>query len=491
MVFTTVGLGTFIAVVDAGGINIALPTIAGHFNTDLPTVQWVSLGYALAISAFLLSAGRLADMFGRKEIYIAGLLIFGAGAALAGSAPSLWLLVVFRISSAIGAAMIMANGMAIFNSVFPASERGKAIGAHMSFVGSGMIFGPAFGGMLVEALGWRSIFFLSLPLVLGATVAAIVILDSRQLSQDRDEARSGAFDWLGAALSAGALLIFLVAMTNAHRVGWGSPVILVALVAAATLLGLFLWREAVYSFPMLDLGLFRRRTFSFGVMASFTAFVGSAAVSFLMPFYLQNVLGYSPARTGLVLMSAAIFMLTVAPISGRLSDRVGWKPFNIGGALLSAAGLFLVSRVTEDSGLGLIIPGLILHGAGMGMFHATNHSSILGAVPVSKYGIASAFVNLMRNTATTTGIAIATTVVVGTMASMGFEPSLEAVREGTQAGVTHAFTLGLRNIFLVAGGLQVAVMLVSLLKGKDADSTAGQRQEIAPIAAAAGDSSEA
>ena len=466
LVFFTVGLGTFMSVVDHGSVNIALPTIASHFETDLPTVQWVALGYALAISAFLLPAGRLADQFGRKGVYIAGFVIFGLGAVLAGSSPNLWLLIVFKIFSAAGAAMIMANGMAILTAVFQASERGKAVGSHMTIVGSGGIFGPVLGGLLVGALGWRYVFFINLPIAALGVAVALLVLSSKWLSQAQEENQQGGFDWPGAGLSAGALVMFLMAMTNGHRIGWSSPVIAIALVVSVALLGLFLWRQSQAPVPMLDLGLFKRRAFSLGALAGFTAFLASSSLFFLMPFYLQKIAGYSPGQAGLIMVSSAACMAVMGPISGRLSDRFGWRPFNIGGAALSAAGMFLLSRVSDDSTLSLVVPALILQGLGMGMFHSSNHSSILGAVEPARYGIASAFINLNRNTATTTGLAIATAIVVGTMASMGFEPNLDALTDGVGAGVAHAFSAGLRNAYTMAGSLMVAVMVISVLNGR-------------------------
>ena len=475
LVFFAVGMGTFMAVVDHGSVNVALPTIASHFNTDIATVQWVSLGYALGISALLLPAGRLADQFGRKEVYAAGFVLFGLSSILAGSSPNLWFLIAFKISSAVGAAMIMANGLAILTAVFPANERGKVLGTHMAFVGSGSIFGPVLGGLLVSTLGWRYVFFINLPLALFGLALALLFLNRRQLSQ-QENGRRGSFDWMGACLSSGALIIFLMGMTNGHRVGWGSPVIVIALTAAVVLLGLFLWRETRAASPMLDLGLFKSQTFSFGALAGFTAFLASGSIFFLMPFYLQKVLGYSPGESGLIMVSSAACMALMGPVAGRMSDRFGWRPFNVGGAALTTAGVFLIATLSVDSSVGLIIAALILHGLGGGMFYATNYSAVLSAVSPSKYGIASAFLNLNRNTASTTGLAIATTIVVGTMASMGFEPSLDAVTGSAGAGAANAFVTGMRNVFLMAGGLMILVIAISAF---------GMKQEKMPTEAEA------
>lgn len=461
------------SVADHGSVNIALPTIASYFETDLPTVQWVALGYALAICALLLPAGRLSDQFGRKHAYIVGFVVFGIGAALAGAAPNLWFLIAFKIVSAAGSAMVMVNGMAILIATFEDSERGKAVGSHMTVVGMGGIVGPVIGGVLVQTLGWRSVFFVNLPVAALGVTMALLILRSTMLPGTQAKGRQGSFDWLGSGLSAGALVTFLMAITNGHRIGWDSPVIAIGLGAALILLCLFLLREARAPIPILDLDLFKSRTFSLGALAGFTTFVSSSSLFFLMPFYLQKVLGHSPSQAGVIMVSSAACMAIMGPISGRLSDRFGRVPFTVGGAALSAAGLFLLSRVSEDSTLSLVVPALILQGCGMGMFHSSNHSSILSAVEPVRYGIASAFINLNRTTATTTGLAVATAVVVVTMASGGFEPNLDVVTEGASGGVAEAFSLGLRNVYTMAAGLMVAVMVIAAFTGKGGNKEAG------------------
>jgi len=480
LVFFSVGLGTFMSVVDHGSVNIALPTIATHFKADLPTVQWVALGYALAISAFLLPAGRMADQFGRKESYIAGFVIFGVGSAAAGMAPNLWSLITLKILTAAGSALVMANGMAIMTSVFPAAERGKAVGTHMTIVGSGSIFGPVLGGVLVEALGWRSVFFINVPIAMLGVASSLVILDAKSLAQASKDGRKGSFDWLGAGLSAGALVIFLTAMTSGHEAGWGSPVIVTGLAAAAGLMAGFIWWQTKARSPMLELALFRNRTFSIGATAGFISFLSGSSVWFLMPFYLQKVLGYNPGATGLIMVASAASMAVMGPIAGRLSDRYGHKIFNVSGALMISAGLFMVTRLTEASSLGLVVPALVMHGLGNGMFQASNHSSMLGAVEPKRYGVASAFVNLNRNTASVTGIAIATTIVVVTMGNMGYEPSLDAVSEGGGVGVAHAFTVGLQRAYMMAGVVMLVGMVLTLFKGKQEEPTG--KAAVAPVA---------
>jgi MFS family permease len=217
---------------------------------------------------------------------------------------------------------------------------------------------------------------------------------------------------------------------------------------------------------MLDLKLFKRRAFSMGVSAAFLTFLGSSAVLFLMPFYLQNVLGYSPRAAGLIVAPSALSMALMGPLSGWLSDRYGWRPFTVGGLALSVCGLFLLSRLTESSSVALVIAALVLQNSGMGLFFPSNSSSVFSSVENERYGIVSSLLNLVRNGANVTSLAVATAIVTATMGAMGFEPSLEAVRDGGSAGVGHAFTVGLRNAFLTMMGLLLLAMTVSAVSGE-------------------------
>ena len=466
-VFGAISIGFLGSVIDHGSTNVALPTIANHFRTDIPTIQWVVIGYTLTITALLLPMGRLADLIGRKKVYIMGSLVYVLGAGLAGSSFSLSMLIVVRLFQGVGAAMTQGTGMAIMISSFPSSERGKAIGLIMTVVGTGAVAGPAIGGLLVDAFGWPFVFFINVPLGLLGIGATITILQEQHSAQDTARSENQ-FDWMGAALSTSALVTLLLAMTNGHKSGWTSPPIAVAVLGFFVLSAAFIWWELHTPSPMLDLRLFVRKTFSFGVSAAFLTFLGSSAVLFLMPFYLQGVLGFNARSAGLILMPGAVFMAVLGPISGALSDRFGSRWFTIGGLASSSAGLFLLSRLTEDSSLVTIIPALILTSGGMGTFYSPNSSSVLSAVELERYGIVLALLNLVRNGANIISLAMATAIITATMGSMGFEPSLDAVRTSGGLGVAHAFSVGLRNGFLTMMGLLLIAMAVSAFKEEKA-----------------------
>ncbi len=467
--FAAMAVGTFASVVDHGSVSVALPSIASHFQTDIPTVQWLIIGFAMTIIALLLPMGRLADLVGLKKVYVIGSLVYIAGSVAAGTSTDLMVLILSRIIQGAGAAMTQGTGMAIVIGGFPPNERGKAIGLIMTMVGTGAIAGPAAGGFLVDALGWRAVFFGAIPLVLLSVAMSLAVLTDETSGTGARKAvpsirRQPGFDWLGAALSSGALLSLLLGISNAHRLGWTSPPILGAAAAFAVMLTAFVWWELRYPYPMLQLRLFRSRNFSQGVSAAFLMFLGSSAVMFMMPFYLQNVLGYRPSVAGLVVVPGACCMAFLGPLSGHLSDRFGWRTFTVGGLALSTTGIAILSRLSEDSSLFLVVPALMLQSCGMGIFYSPNTSSILSAVGREHHGVVSGFLNLVRNAGNVVSVGVATAIVASTMGSLGYEPSLDAIRTEAGTGVEQAFTTGLKYAYLTMVSVLLAAMFVSALR---------------------------
>lgn len=460
-VFGAVGLGSFTGVMSMGMINVALPTIAGHFETDLPTVQWVVIAQTLTVSALLLPMGRLSDMIGRKQVYIAGLLLLMVAAVLAASSTSVLMLVATRVIQGTGAAMTQGVGMAMVTSIFPEEERGKGLGTHMSVIGAGGMAGPVIGGLLVSVLGWRWVFLVNLPMATIALIGALLLVDSKLFFRER---RGTRFDWPGAALSTAALVTFLMLMTNGYRLGWTSPLILLAGATVIALVAAFIVWELRAPAPMLDLGLFRRRVFSLGVSASFMSFLSTGSIRFIMPFYLQGVLGYHPGQVGLIMLPTAVTMTIMGPIAGRLSDRYGYRAFNVAGLLIASVGIFTISRVSETTPLPVIIGALVVQSAGTGLFGSPNSASIFSASEGNRHGVVSALLSLVRNSANVTSIAVATAVITATMVSAGYAPDLGGV-SGEDAGLLASFVSGMNTLYLGMGCLLLLGAVASFFKG--------------------------
>lgn len=455
-------MGIFAMVAENAATIVALPSIAETFRTDLSTTQWVLIGYFLTISAVLLPAGRLADIVGLKPVYLIGLPLFVLGLLAVGAAPNHSFMILARVVQGIGSAMALGSSMAILVSAFPSSERGRVLGVYMAVVGIGAVVGPIFGGTMIGLLGWRWMFY-AIALLSGlAIVAAAVILK-------RDDvlgaATKGRFDWVGVILSAVALTAFLLGLTNGPLLGWGSLLIIMAFAICVVVMLVFIWWERRTLSPMLDMAFFSRRLFSLGVLASFVEFIGLSSARFLIPFYLQFVLGHSPAQIGFIVVPGAASMTIMALISGSLSDRYGWRIFNVGGLLLTAAGLLVLATLQTHSTSWVVMVGLILAVGGNGMFYPTNNSSILSTVEKTSYGIASGFLHLVRNVGNMTGLAVATAIVTAVMASAGFSSSLAVLADATQPELTYAFVAGLRLTYLTMGSFLLVGVLASLLKG--------------------------
>ncbi len=395
-------------------------------------------------------------------MYIGGFVIFVIGGALAATSDSILMLIGFKVLQGVGASMTQGTGMAMVLATFPSEERGKAIGSFITVVGAGNVAGPALGGFIAGTLGWQWVFYFGVLLSLFAIVAVLLVLDGRIYS--RRGVGSLSFDWLGAALSTGALVTFLMVMTNAPRLGWLYPPVLVGIVALVTFVALFIWWELRCETPMIDVRLFKMRLISLGVAAQFISFIGNSSMRFLLPFYMQAALGYSPQQIGLIFVPASIAMIVTGPISGRLSDRFGYRWFTVCGLLFAVCGLLLLSTLTTESSVLKVAVGMLLLTGGTGTFYPPNNASIMQQVPESRYGVMSGFINLVRNSANITGTAVATAIVAAVMVSMGFLPNLSAVGDAGGADLLAAFVAGLRTAYIIVAGLLCVGVVFSYIR---------------------------
>ena len=350
--------------------------------------------------------------------------------------------------------------MAMVISAFGDRDRGKALGLTMSVVGMGAVVGPAIGGFLVDYLGWESVLYVTAGLGVVSLIAAMIILDTAR-SGGGDGANDH-FDWLGATFSAATLISLLLAMTLGSRYGWDSLSVITAFGIFLASAGFFIWWELYVESPMLDLRLFGTGLFTAGVLASWLSFLGTQPVRFLIPFYLQFVLGFSPSAIGWIIVPSALCMVIAGPVSGRLSDRYGWRIFNVGGMLVAAIGLVILLNLDTKESLIIVLAGMVVQTLGSGTFWPSNNSSILSVVSPTSYGVIASFTNLVRNSGNVVGIAVSTAVVTGTMGSLGHPPTLSVITEASDLSILSAFTTGLRNTFLVCIGLTLMAALASL-----------------------------
>lgn len=398
-VMAAVSMGVFLATIDGSIVNVALPTLVRAFETEFAVVQWVVLAYLLAVTTLMLSVGRLGDMLGKKPLYAAGYVIFTLGSALCGLSPSVYWLIGFRIVQAVGAAMMMALGTAIVTEAFPPSERGKALGITGSMVSIGIVVGPVLGGLLIGALSWRWIFFVNLPIgIVGTGMVLRFVPAFKPAGRQR-------FDLAGALTLFAGLMALLLALTLGQQMGFTASPVLALFATSFICLVVFVTIERRVRFPMIDLGLFRNRLFSVNLITAFMIFISLAGTIILMPFYLENVLGYETRSVGFLLAIVPIAVGITAPISGTLSDRFGTRPITVLGLAVLLLGFIAVSTLSlETTALGYVLRFLPI-GIGIGVFQSPNNSAVMGAVPRERLGIASGLLAITRTLGQSAGIA--------------------------------------------------------------------------------------
>lgn len=396
-----VSLTLFMGTVDGTIVNVALPTLVQEFHTNFPTIQWVVLAFLLGLSTLMLSVGRLADMVGKKRIFGIGLAIFILGSALCGLAASVYALIGFRLLQSIGAAMTVALGVAIVTETWPAQERGKAIGISAGVISLGIVVGPSLGGLIISGLGWRWIFFVNLPLGLLALTLVWRFIPPLTPKSERET-----FDFLGAAITAGGLLAFFLALTAGQRLGFTDPRIVALFALAGLALLSFVLVERRTRYPMVDLNLFRNAQFSLNLVTGAITFVAISAVTFLMPFYLELALGLPVAQVGLLIAVVPLVLAVLAPLSGSLSDRFGTRRVSLVGLVLLLLGYVTAGTLgMQTTPLGYVARMLPI-GLGMGIFQSPNNSAIMGAAPRARLGVASGMLSMTRTLGQTFGIAV-------------------------------------------------------------------------------------
>ncbi|MDD2709146.1 MAG: MFS transporter [Verrucomicrobiae bacterium] len=393
-----VALATLMFTIDSSGVNIALPTLSREFHVRFLMVQWVVLSYLLGITVLLLIAARLGDLFGQKKLYLAGLAVFTLSSLLCGCSPNVGVLIGFRALQGLGGVFMAALGMAIVAKVFPATERGMALGTMGAVVSVGVAIGPSVGGWLISMGGWRLIFFINVPMGI-----LTLLLIFRLLPAD-SPVRSGPFDIRGSLLWAAAVGMFSMGMTRGQMAGFDSVSALTLLAGSAVALAFFLRHEKNAADPMLDLGLFSSPVISGALGAGLVVYGVVMGTTFLLPFYLSLVKHYPVWQVGLLMVVIPGGMGIVAPFAGALSDRMGSRPIVLTGLFFIAAGCWLIAHFKSDLSMAGFIFGAVIFGAGLGFFTSPNTSQIMGAAPKERLGTVSGLVSLTRMLGQTIGV---------------------------------------------------------------------------------------
>lgn len=442
-VLIAIGTGTFMTALDGSVVNTILPVLREAFNSSVASIEWVVTVYLLILSGLLLTFGRLGDLRGHKSIYVWGFGIFIVCSALCGAAWSPTILIVFRGLQAIGGAMLASNSPAIVTGNFPSEQRGRAFGLISTMTYLGLTVGPSLGGWLTHTLGWRTVFYINVPVGALAFILSVIFIPRDSASEGHQK-----FDLPGAMAFLAGLTLLLLGLNKGADWGWSSLLVLGPLVGALILATIFILIEQHSPAPMLDLSLFRIPPFSTSVVNAILNYICVFNITFLMPFYLIQGRGFDPAQAGLLLTIQAVMMAITAPISGALSDRVGSRLPGIIGMGLLAIGLFLLSRLGPATEPWLIVLGLAIAGAGTGTFISPNTSALMSAAPKSRQGIAAGVQAAARNFGMVLGIGLAGAIFTTHMAQ----------------STADSFYMGIKWGFLVATGIAALGMFVSSIK---------------------------
>lgn len=439
--FVVISIGIFMSTLDGSILNIANPTIAKDLNVSMQQVQWVVTAYMLIITASLIFLGRLGDQIGSSKIYKYGFLIFTLGSFLCSISPSLAYLISSRLVQGIGASMMMATGMGIISNVFPASERGKALGLTGMIVGIGNMSGPSLGGLLVAHFPWPVVFLINIPIGLFGFYLAGQYLPLQSTNKELK-----GYDLAGTLTFALAIATLLYALSASQKISIGF------LGLALLFMLLFYYIEKTSQQPMLDFALFKIKTFTYGNIMALAVYTTQTSVFFLLPFYMEIILGFSPDYSGLLMTITPVTMALTAPLAGSLSDKVGSRKILAISLLTLTLAYLIFSSLNAQLNLFKLCSGLILLGLGMGMFGSPNNSSILGSIPREKAGYGGGFISTIRNLAFAVGIA--SSVSIFSLILSNSQNSLPYVQAYIHAGNT---------VYYIAAGITMFAFVFAII----------------------------
>jgi EmrB/QacA subfamily drug resistance transporter len=441
-----VSVGLFVIMLDNTVVNVALPSMQRSLNMTLSELEWVVAGYALTFAAFMLTGGKLADLLGRRLIFMVGLAVFTGASLACGLAPNGGFLIGARVVQGFGGALMNPATLSIITATFPPRERGTAIGIWAGVSAMALAIGPLVGGLLTEHFNWNWIFFINVPIgIAGLFMIPILVDESRDTSADQRP------DLGGLVASAVGLFALTYGFIEANNYGWTSGRIVGAFVVAVAALVLFALLERHQRAPMLDLSLFRNRTFSGANIAMLFVGLAMFGTFFYVSLYMQKVLLYSPVQAGAAFLPMTVLIIVIAPQAGRLADRFGSRWLVGGGMALLSIMLLYYSELGENASFLRMLPGLLIGGAGMALTMTPTTAAAMSAVAVDKAGVGSAVLNSMRQVGGSLGIA-----VMGAIVASGIHSSLLA---GDDKRI--AFLHGFHDALRLAAGLALAGAVVA------------------------------
>jgi EmrB/QacA subfamily drug resistance transporter len=426
----------FMIMLDNTVVNVALPSIQRDLHATLSALEWTVNAYTLTFAVLLVTGGRLGDIFGRRRMFLFGVAVFGLSSAAIGFAPSDTALVAFRAVQGVGAAFMMPATLSIITQAFPPHQRGTAIGTWAGVSALALAIGPVLGGLLTQQVSWRAIFFINPPIALIAV--AVTLFAARE---SRDETVSRKVDFPGIATITVSLTALVLALVEGNAWHWASARVISLLAVAVVGLVAFTVTELRSPAPMVDFGFFRSRTFLGANLVGFIVSFAMLAQFFFLALYMQNILHYSPLQTGVRFLPSTVVIIIMGPLAGRLTDRVGPRiPMTLG-LLTVASALFIQSQLTVHTGYGLLLPGFILMGLGMGLTMSPMSTAAMNAVNRTKAGVASGVLAMSRMVGGTFGVAIMGALVTA-IGKSRIDQGLPHLPAATRSDIANALGAG-------------------------------------------------
>jgi EmrB/QacA subfamily drug resistance transporter len=398
----------FMIMLDNTVVNVALPSIQRDLHASISGLEWTINGYTLSFAVLLATGGRLGDIFGRRRMFLFGVVIFALSSATAGLAANSTDLVVSRVVQGVGAALMMPATLSIITDAFPASERGKAMGMWAGVSALALAVGPVVGGFLTEHVSWRAIFYLNIPVAIGAITASLFAVRE---SRDRTVGRE--VDYAGVVLLTGALTALILALVEGNEWGWGSTEIIALLIGAVVGMAAFVPVELRVKVPMVEFRFFSDRNFLGAVVVALIVSFSMLGVFFFLALYMQNILHYSPLEAGVRFLPSTLMIVGVAPVAGRVADRFGPRWLIAAGLGIVAASLYSFSGIAVDSSYLDLLPGFMLLGIGIALTMSPMTSAAMNAVSVDKAGIASGVLSMFRMVGGSLGVAVTGAIFQG------------------------------------------------------------------------------
>jgi EmrB/QacA subfamily drug resistance transporter len=452
-------IGALFSVLSSTILIIALPEIMKDLKTSMALIMWIVMIYMFVLTIFVPLVGRLADMIGRKKLYVSGFIVFILGSLLCGLSRSGWQLLSFRFVQSVGGVLLESSSVPIVADAFPKRELGKALGINGTVISVAAIIGPILGGALI-AVGWRFIFFINIPIGIIGTIWAWV-----QLKEINIMPKQQKFDFKGTILFSVGILAFLLALTFGGSLGWLNIITIILFACAVLFTTLFIFVENKVVHPMLDLRLFKTRILAYAYASNLLNGIARGSVTLLLVFYFQGIKGINPIISGMLLAPFAASLMIMSPISGWLSDRYGSRQLSSIGLLISAIGLLGMVRIKASTTILELIIWMIVMGIGTGMFFAPNTNSIMSAVPIERRGIAAGVRIMMLNAGSIISIGLALAILSSSISPEALQGLFIGTQVGSRGIAVSEFILGLRIAFAISFAFSLIAAVISYLRG--------------------------